>query len=201
MLASFKPAPKAADSQPSSLSKPTQASDNDAEDGEEFDAALMEGMESLLRQLAGDEPSKGETKGKAKAGISQEDEEAAWQKAIEMMLAGGDGSATPSSAPPAVQSQARASGEQPTFEETIKRTMESLKAGGAGAAKAGGGEADLEALLKKLGQDPSALDGLDGDDDLGGILDGMMGQLMTKEILEEPMSELESKVGHFTTSH
>ena len=48
-------------------------------------------------------------------------------------------------------------------------------------------------MLASLGGE-GGLEGLGGDDDLGGLLDGMMAQLMTKEVLEEPMSELASKV-------
>ena len=51
---------------------------------------------------------------------------------------------------------------------------------------------DLAALLAKLGQEGGLGDG--DEDDLGGLLDGMMSSLMTKEVLEEPMSELASKV-------
>jgi peroxin-19 len=83
------------------------------------------------------------------------------------------------------------------FEETIRKAMESLNsAGGPSVPGAGGGgpsdPAELAKLLAQLGNDPN-LD-LEGDDELSGILDGMMGQLMTREVLEEPLSELASKV-------
>jgi peroxin-19 len=81
-----------------------------------------------------------------------------------------------------------------SFDDTIRRTMESLNAGGAGASNDGMPE-DLAALLAQLSKDPSALDGLGEDDDeLGGLLDSMMGQLMSKDVLEEPMTELAAKV-------
>lgn len=228
----------------------------DAADAAEpdFDAALMEGMESLLRQLAGNAgimpdlpadpsgasgfgagtaPSVGEDKGKDKMkALSPEEEEEAWQRAVESVLSGeglkamglndpsvptpsgtgtgtGSGSGnTAAAAPPATSGAAKA--EKPSFDDTIRRTMESLKSGGSNSAKLGGAGAGagsagagLEEFLRQMGHDPAALDalgglegleGLDGDDDIGGLLDGMMSQLMNKEILEEPMSELEAKV-------
>ena len=192
----------------------------------------MEGMESLLRQLAGDHPPgpmPGETQkdksvspGQADAGgdLSKEEEEAAWQRAIEMMLSGEglealgldkDGqNKNPMRSPPLAPGSAPKAGDtKPSFDETIRKTMEQLQNPQAKASSSGGEAPDLAALLAQLGSDPSALDGLDEDGDgLGGILDGMMAQLMTKEVLEEPMSELASKVstmdlctiGHSSTS-
>lgn len=209
-------------------------------DEEDFEASLVEGMESLLRQLAGDHPpgpAPGETKidGVASrsaagpggpagtSGLSPAEEEEAWQKALEMMLSGEGlsalgidpasamagakgsgalataGGPSQSNAPPRPAGQPGAA-DQPSFEETIRRTMESLKTGGEGSRAAASGEAsDLAKLLEQLGSDPSLLDGLgNGDgDELGGLLDGMMSQLMTKEVLEEPMAELASKVSSF----
>lgn len=201
-------------------------------DDEDSEASLVEGMESLLRQLAGDHPpgpmpdttdvksDKKETlnpadlkPGSTEAspagiGLSPEEEEAAWQRAVEMMLSGEglealglDKSGIPNSAPPLPDRGApvkeEKKGEQLDFDETIRRTMEQLKSP-RGKSRGGGesnGAPDIAALLAQLGSDPSALEGLgEGDDELGGLLDGMMAQLMTKEILEEPMAELASKV-------
>jgi len=189
-------------------------------DDDEFQASLIEGMESLLRSLATEHPpgpmpdAKGASSstpgGKAPelpSGLSSEEEEKAFQRAVEMMLSGEgldalgmDGGKKPAGPAPAGPS---ASGSKPraapgaNFDETIRKTMESLNQGGAGAAAgADGMPGDLAALLKQLSEDPSALDGLGEDDDeLGGLLDGMMAQLMSKDVLEEPMTELASKVG------
>jgi len=185
-------------------------------------------MENLLRQLAGDHPpgpmpdldsssdsnssGKGIDPNQGLKKLSSEEEEAAWQKAVEMMLSGEGLSALgledglPQSKPTGDKGKAKSSGSGavggvPSFDETIRRTMESLKAGGEGSKASGAGldgnDQDLAKLLKQLSMDPSALDGLGGDgedDELGGLLDGMMNQLMTREILEEPMSELAAKV-------
>ena len=139
--------------------------------------------------------------------LSAEEEEKAWQQGIDMMLSGeglealgldkhGSGSPTPA-APTAPRAGEKG---RPDFQETIRRTMESLNqpaASGSGSRTVGdaAGPPNLAALLTQLGSDPSALDGLGGEgDELGGLLDGMMAQLMTREVLEEPMSELASKV-------
>ena len=212
----------------------------------------MEGMESLLRQLAGNagimpdlpptsraagapgppaggaEQEGGKGKGKD---MSPEEEEAAWQRAVESVLSGeglramglddpsvlagqsGRAPAAAATGPSATTPPPNpAPTDKPSFDDTIRRTMESLRAGGssklsgAGAGAGAGGSAGLEEFLRQMGHDPAALEGLErlggleglegleGDDDLGGILDGMMSQLMGKEILEEPMAELESKV-------
>jgi hypothetical protein len=130
---------------------------------------------------------------------SAEDEEAAWQRAVEMMLSGEGLSAMGLDAkaqPDPAKGKTTSPGEQPSFDETIRRTMESLKNAGESSRGNGDKSPDLSALLKQLSSDPSMLDGLDDgeDDELGGLLDGMMGQLMTREVLEEPMAELASKV-------
>jgi peroxin-19 len=179
-------------------------------------------MESLLRQLAGDHPPGAmpgttdttSTTGK-KSDLSPEDEEKAFQRAIEMMLSTEGMAAmglddkeplpSPSKKPqppkPSTSKPRETTGSKPdvsAFEETIRKAMESLNsAGGPAAGSSGGGggpsdPAELAKLLASLGNDPN-LD-LEGDDDLSGILDGMMGQLMTREVLEEPLSELASKV-------
>ena len=142
--------------------------------------------------------------GAGEGALSPDEEERAWQRAIEMMLSG-EGlealgldkkGAKPPAAGEVLPFQPKS---RPDFDETMRKTMEQLNspaAGPSGARGGGGGPPDLAALLAQLGADPSALDGLGGEDDdeLGGMLDGMMAQLMTREVLEEPMSELASKV-------
>ncbi|CAD6571467.1 MAG: Peroxisome chaperone and import receptor [Tremellales sp. Tagirdzhanova-0007] len=180
-----------------------------AEAEEDFEASLVEGMESLLRQLAGDHPPgpmpdivppppashpNGTTSAplekNGEGQMSAEEEEKAWQKAVEMMLSGQglealglEKNGERSSTPPAPRN--RDGGVKPDFQETIRRTMESLnqpvssgsKGGGSGSTEEPGNATNLAALLGKFGSDPSALDGLGGDDDeLGGLLDGMMTQ-------------------------
>lgn len=183
-------------------------------------------MEALLRSLANEHPPGPAADGKkldtpskkavdGAPGLSSEEEEKAFQRAIEMMLSnegiealGLDDKAKAGASPSPRRAAAAAAGAAgpsaagaTSFEETIRKTMESINAGGANVG-AGGDDTDLAALLRQLGSDPSALDGLgDEDDDLGGLLDGMMAQLMSKEVLEEPMAELAAKVGQPRSSY
>ena len=193
---------------------------------EDFEASLAQGMEQLLRQLAGDHPpgpmagatpdgAKGkEADPSASVGfgepLSKEDEEEAWKRAVDMMLSGEgldalglDAKGQPKTSSGSGEAPKSGPSEpKPDFQETIRRTMEQLKAPKAGAG--GGDGPDLAALLAQLGSDPSALEGLEGlgegDDELGGLLDGMMAQLMTKEVLEEPMAELAAKYPAYLAS-
>lgn len=157
---------------------------------------------------------------KSKSGqvnMAEDEEEEAWNKAVQDLLSrdGLEALGLPKTGPVSSSksayrtstsnSSAGPSQTKPTFDETIKRTLDSLNS--AKSTSTPGQGADLASLLKALQSDPSALDGLDlkglegldglGDfgenDDLGGLLDGMMSQLMTREILEEPMGELSAK--------
>lgn len=195
---------------------PSEGVDGD----EDFEASLVEGMESLLRSLANEHPPGPMADGlagpsattgarEATPALSSEEEERAFQKAVEMMLSGegmdalgvgkgaGAGPAVPASGTPKSGGSGTPKPPPASFDETIRKTMESINQGGANAPGGGDMPDDIAALLKQLSENPGALDGFgDGDeDDLGGLLDGMMAQLMSKEVLEEPMTELAAKVG------
>ncbi|WWD18508.1 hypothetical protein CI109_102960 [Kwoniella shandongensis] len=253
VLASFnttKPAPTGPAASSSTAPQPTtsQSSGSGAPvaggDDEDFEASLMEGMESLLRQLAGDHPpgpmpgstiAKPTSADDSRSGqLSKEAEEEAWQKAVEMVLSGeglsamglddkGKGtsdspsssSGLPSSSSPAPPASASGGGAKPSYEETLRKTMESLNsAGQKPSGSAGAGGPDLAALLASLGGDADLLKGLNldslGEDGVGGgegedgdladVLEGMMAQLMTKEVLEEPMAELAAKYPPYLAS-
>jgi peroxin-19 len=90
--------------------------------------------------------------------------------------------------------------EEESFQETIRKTMERMHASGASAtaaatesSAAASGADDLLAEMMKQMQSG----GLDGsganDEDLSKMLAGMMEQLTEKEILYEPMKELDQK--------
>ena len=104
-----------------------------------------------------------------------------------------------------------------SFEETIKRTISNLKTSEAssrrGAQPAPSASDDpLAQLLASLNIDPSEIDldalgagagggpGTSGTD-FSGVLDGMMKQLMTKEILQEPLAELAEKYPPYLAAH
>jgi len=54
----------------------------------------------------------------------------------------------------------------------------------------------LEALLKSLGDLGLGEGGDENDSELAGFLENMMGQLMSKEVLYEPLKELAEGVSH-----
>ena len=81
-----------------------------------------------------------------------------------------------------------------TFQETIKKTMERMQASGdqATAAAASDNTDDVLAEMMKAMQ-ASGLDGDGGEEDFSKMLLGMMEQLTNKEILYDPMKELDDK--------
>lgn len=83
-----------------------------------------------------------------------------------------------------------AKGQDENFQDTIRRTMDRMKQSDSSAtAPANPGDDDMMAsLLKELGGA-----GGGGDDDFSKMLLGMMEQLTNKEILYEPMKELDTK--------
>ena len=89
-----------------------------------------------------------------------------------------------------------AAGTNTTFEDTIRRTMERMSTSDATATNAtsqsAGSEEDMLAqLLKAMETEGGAADGEDGD--LSKMFLGMMEQLTNKDMLYEPMKELDEK--------
>ncbi|RCI13366.1 hypothetical protein L249_1018 [Ophiocordyceps polyrhachis-furcata BCC 54312] len=85
-------------------------------------------------------------------------------------------------------------GTDASFQDTIRRTMERMQTSGdqATAAAASDGTDDfMSEMLRQLSSGELNADG--GDEDLSKMLMGMMEQLTNKEILYEPMKELNSK--------
>lgn len=82
-----------------------------------------------------------------------------------------------------------------SFQETIKKTMERMQASGkeATAAAAADDSDDILAELMKQMQSGAGLDGEGSEEDFSKMLLGMMEQLTNKEILYEPMKELDDK--------
>ena len=81
-----------------------------------------------------------------------------------------------------------------TFQETIKQTMKRMQASGdqATAAAASENTDDILAEMMKAMQ-AGGLDGEGGEEDFSKMLLGMMEQLTNKDILYEPMKELDDK--------
>ena len=105
-------------------------------------------------------------------------------------------SATAQPQPGATTSKAgsSAAGEE-SFQETIKKTIERIQASGeqATAAAAADESDDILAELMKQMQAGAGLDGEGTEEDFSKMLLGMMEQLTNKEILYEPMKELDVK--------
>lgn len=82
-----------------------------------------------------------------------------------------------------------------SFQETIRRTMERMQNSGdqATAAAAAEGSDDFLAELLKQMQSGGGLDGEGNEEEFSKMLMGMMEQLTNKEILYEPMKELNDK--------
>jgi peroxin-19 len=82
-----------------------------------------------------------------------------------------------------------------SFQDTIRRTMERMQTSGeqATAAAAAEGSDDFLAELMKQMQSGGGLDGEGNEEEFSKMLMGMMDQLTNKEILYEPMKELNDK--------
>lgn len=100
-----------------------------------------------------------------------------------------------SAAPGAVPGAAAAAfAAEASFQETIKRTMERMQTSGdqaTAAAAAEGSDDFLAELLKQM--QAGGLEGEGNEEDFSKMLLGMMEQLTNKEILYEPMKELNDK--------
>jgi len=118
--------------------------------------------------------------------------------------AGGDAPTPPVASPPSTStkgappsSSASASAEA-SFQETIRRTMERMQASGeqasaAVAAEAEGSDDFMAELLKQMQSGDFGAGGEGGEEEFSKMLVGMMEQLTHKEILYEPMKELDDK--------
>jgi peroxin-19 len=129
--------PKASASIPAA---PVTASADPSSD--DFEAELAQGMESLLRELSGtpgpfNAPSPdASTRAGSEPKMSEEDEEKAWQKAMEMMLSGegldalglAGESKQPAQAKAPVQGSTTARSEQ-TYDEKIADIMKNIGKG------------------------------------------------------------------------
>ncbi|TFK18847.1 Pex19-domain-containing protein [Coprinopsis marcescibilis] len=183
----------------------------------EFAKELAKGMESLMRELSGGAlPGEGANDGD-EGGVKEDDEQtkalkAAWEAMLiegmngqageDLLPSLGDilGEGGQAGAPRAAEAPSSSSGAAPeNFQERIKQAMGKMKEGendlraAAGAAAPGtgadGSPESIADLLKSL-EDLGLGEGGENDSELAGFLESMMGQLMSKEILYEPLKEL-----------
>ncbi|QSZ31730.1 hypothetical protein DSL72_001298 [Monilinia vaccinii-corymbosi] len=92
------------------------------------------------------------------------------------------------------KSTAGPTGEE-SFQETIKKTMERMQASGDQATAAAAAEDNSDDLLAEMmkAMQAGGMDGEGSEEDFSKMLLGMMEQLTNKEILYEPMKELDDK--------
>ncbi|KAI1362335.1 Pex19 protein family-domain-containing protein [Xylaria arbuscula] len=107
---------------------------------------------------------------------------------------GPESSEKPTSIPKTAEGMAEELSQDASFQDTIKRTMERMQASGdqaTAAATAEGSEDDFIAEMMKAMKDMPGGEG--NEEDFSKLLMGMMEQLTNKEILYEPMKELNDK--------
>lgn len=181
------------------------------EDGlsETFSRELQKCMESLMRELGSaslSESAEGENRPEGELGKDETERmfKAAWEA---MLVEGMDGTVQSTSNDTKEPSSAPMTGTEPdgggpsnTFQDQIRQAMDKLRESESNL-QAGNSNPDpladatpesLEALLatfNDLGLGES--EGPEDEAELTGLLDNMMNQLMTKDVLYEPLKELE----------
>ncbi|TCD64967.1 Peroxisome chaperone and import receptor [Steccherinum ochraceum] len=174
---------------------------------DDFASELAKGMAELMREIAA-ESGPGAEGGDG----SEEDKEgeAKFRKAWEEMLvgelngmpgvddllaggpSGGTGAKGKAKEGAKTQGAAKSAADagSDNFQDSIRKAMEKLKESESNhqAESASSSEDPLEALLSSLGEG-----GGQSEDELQGILESMMTQLMSKEVLYEPLKELQDK--------
>ena len=166
-------------------------------------------MESLLKELEDgtlkleepEEPAAGE---KEQAMIFRD----AWSKIMSNLE---PPASTSTSTIPASAAQSSQKGPEESFQDRIKQAMDKMKEGQSSLkvrvptsqtrqhpssqqSSDEGGDPDLEALFSSLNN----MEGNEAEGGLQGLLETMMSQLMSKEVLYEPLKEIHEKVCKFT---
>jgi peroxin-19 len=136
-------------------------------------------FENMLKELGG-AAALGEVAGLGPSGPAGSTSKVPTTKSASTAAKSGPAAATPAT--------------EESFQETIKKTMERMRESGdqATAAATSDNTDDLLAeMMKAMGA--GGLDGEGGEEDFSKMLLGMMEQLTNKEILYEPMKELDDK--------
>lgn len=112
-------------------------------------------------------------------------------------VAGEEPQPPPASAPaagPSGQTGARSASAEASFQETIRKTMERMQTSGDQATAAAAAEGTDDFMAEMLKQMQSGgLEGEGNEEEFSKMLLGMMEQLTNKDILYEPMKELNDK--------
>ncbi|KAF8714515.1 Pex19 protein family, partial [Rhizoctonia solani] len=218
--ATSKPAP------PTNAPKPSEPFTNGL--SEDFEAALMREMEAMMRGEPSSSTTTTTTTGTS-TDSGADDLAAAWQKMLIGELEGTnpqedqhdmselfkrfggmDPNLNPNPNGDPNREETNPDALDSEFQRTIRQAMDKLKSSdesarasgsgsgpGSGLGLGGGGEGDdFAEFLKQLSQ------GGDGNEEgLQGMIEGMMGQLMGKEILYEPLVEMNEKFPGYFAEH
>ncbi|KAL3424445.1 pex19 family protein [Phlyctema vagabunda] len=165
---------------------------------DDFAKQLQAGMADLLGELetSPDMQAQFESMLKELGGAAGLGEAAAAASAGASVGANAGGSAGPAgpAKPAAGPSAAKAAPGEESFQETIKKTMERMQASGDKATQAATEDDTNDLLAEMMKAMQSGALGEDGtEEDFSKMLLGMMEQLTNKEILYEPMKELDDK--------
>ncbi|KAG5960616.1 hypothetical protein E4U58_004588 [Claviceps cyperi] len=167
-------------------SKPPATSDETEISAEDFEKQLQAGMADLLGELENSPEMQEQFEDLFKqmaAAVGDSGEPGTIPRA--------DGS-TPAAAAASAESNPSGASHDASFQETIRRTMERMQTSGedaTAAASAGSGDNFMAELLKQMGS--GDLGGEGSEEDFSKMLMGMMEQLTNKEILYEPIKELD----------
>ncbi|KAI0077164.1 Pex19-domain-containing protein [Panus rudis PR-1116 ss-1] len=189
---------------------------------DDFAAELAKGMAALMREVAAESDLGGGSSGKEGAAAGEGGGEGegrdlqqartfreAWEKMLVEGMNGAIGIDGHEEFGGSAKGKERAgagggvgkddvkSGEEDAFQASIRKAMEKLKESESShKTESTPGSDPLEALLSQLGEG-----GGDSEEELQGILESMMAQLMTKEILYEPIKELNDKFPGYLSEH
>lgn len=186
--------------------------ETEAELNERFAKELAQGMEALMKGVnpdgvgggaaaAGQAPDVGE--GAQGENLMSEEE---MMKQFEQMMAdmgfgqpGAVGAGEPSAAAastggPSTRASAGAGPAQPpaNFQDAIRSTMSRLRESDQTASSSTGeaNEMDFEKLMAAFGN----VEGAEGEEGIASMLENMMSELMSKDVLYDPLKELRDKV-------
>ncbi|KAF7373427.1 hypothetical protein MSAN_00552300 [Mycena sanguinolenta] len=179
----------------------------------DFAKELAKGMESLMREIAAadagadaDAAADGEgAQGREDVDAAEEAKrfKAAWEAMLIQEMDGLSTGASTSGAGPSGTAATDATTDD--FQAKIRAAMSKVNEGestlkDAAGANAGADPDSLEALLAQL-NDLGGADLPESEAELAGFLESMMGELMTKEVLYEPLTELADKFPPYLASH
>ncbi|KAJ3842399.1 Pex19 protein family-domain-containing protein [Lentinula raphanica] len=177
-----------------------------------FTKELVKNMHDLMRELADEKSTEAGDDKEVKEGGSEAEAERLMKAAWEAMLIEGMNGMTDTepSTSTAAGPTSTSSGGGSDFQSKIKKTMEKLKESetnmqNASSSASSENPETLQGLLnslKGLGLDDLGASG-EGEEDeaeLASFLESMMGQLMSKDVLYDPLKELNDKFPAFLTT-